>query len=442
MSLRELAKTCNFCSDQCTQKNIRDQIIKGLLDGDTVEDLLKEKDLTLEKTITTCHAQEAAKRQQAEISHDTADPAIQTIRRSRPTSAPPPPQSLPVCPGCGGGFHQGGRKQCPAYNLTCHTCKRIGHLAKVCRARKSSIQAQSPPSTMAVQLTPHQDQPPPQINTAQVGESNTVEPAPTINIHISSLNSNANIKTLPDSGADISVAGKAALSTLGEHVDNLLPSQIIPRAVNGTRMYPIRKLPVTLALGGRKYVEDLHIYPNVKGVLLSWKAAKGLNILPKSYPHPSNHQATNSITTTATANHAVTSQQIMNEFSSVFDRQIKTMDGEKFHIALIGDTKPFCVKAPRAIPFAYGDKLKEELDLLQQQGIRAPVTEPTEWCVPIVVTPKKDTKDIRMYLDLSHLNKYIKRERCQSATHSQAVADIHANHAEVFTKLDAMKGYH
>ena len=130
-------------------------------------------------------------------------------------------------------------------------------------------------------------------------------------------------------------------------------------------MYPIRKLLVTLALGGQKYVEDLHIYPSVKGVLLFWKAAKGLNILPKSYPHPSNHPTTNLITTTTTANHAVTSQQIMNEFPSVFDGQIKTMEGKNFQIALTDNTKPFCVKAPRAMPFAYRDKLKAELDLLQ-----------------------------------------------------------------------------
>ena len=61
VALRELAKTCKFCSDQCTMKSIRDQIIEGLTDGDTVEDLLKEKDLTLDKTIITCRAQEAAK---------------------------------------------------------------------------------------------------------------------------------------------------------------------------------------------------------------------------------------------------------------------------------------------------------------------------------------------------------------------------------------------
>ena len=42
--LRELVKTCNFCSNNCTRKNIRDQIIEGILDGGTVEDLLQEKD--------------------------------------------------------------------------------------------------------------------------------------------------------------------------------------------------------------------------------------------------------------------------------------------------------------------------------------------------------------------------------------------------------------
>ena len=70
------------------------------------------------------------------------------------------------------------------------------------------------------------------------------------------------------------------------------------------------------------------------------------------------------------------------------------------------------------------------------------MTEPTEWCAPIMVIPKKDSEDIRMCINLSHLNKYVKRERYQSATPSQAVADIHANHAKIFTKLDAMKGYH
>ena len=61
--LRELVKTCNFCSDDCTNKSICDQIIEGLLDAHTTEDLLKETDLTLDRviSITKCQIQEAAK---------------------------------------------------------------------------------------------------------------------------------------------------------------------------------------------------------------------------------------------------------------------------------------------------------------------------------------------------------------------------------------------
>ncbi len=86
------------------------------------------------------------------------------------------------------------------------------------------------------------------------------------------------------------------------------------------------------------------------------------------------------------------------------------MDGENVHITLTADAIPFCVGTTRTIPFAYRDKLKAELELLQEQHI---ITEPTDWCAPIVVTPKKGTDKIRMCVNLSHLNKYVKRERYQ-----------------------------
>ena len=80
------------------------------------------------------------------------------------------------------------------------------------------------------------------------------------------------------------------------------------------------------------------------------------------------------------------------------------MTSEEFNIHLTQDAKPFCINTSRSIPFAYCDKLKTELELLQQQNVIAPITEATEWCAPIVVTPKKNTENIRMCVDLSHLN--------------------------------------
>ena len=118
------------------------------------------------------------------------------------------------------------------------------------------------------------------------------------------------------------------------------------------------------------------------------------------------------------------------------------MTGNEFHISLIDDAKPFCVNTPRSIPFMYHDKLKSGLELLQRQNIVAPITEATEWCAPIVVTPKKNSDNIRMCVDLLHLNRYVRRERYQSPTPAEAIADIAATNAKYFTVFDAMKGYH
>jgi hypothetical protein len=84
VALRELAKTCKFCSDECTQKNIRDQIIEGLIDVDTVE-VLRERDLTLETTITKCRGQEAAKRQRAEITSRNMEAIAVSNAHGQPT---------------------------------------------------------------------------------------------------------------------------------------------------------------------------------------------------------------------------------------------------------------------------------------------------------------------------------------------------------------------
>ena len=71
VALRELAKTRNFCSEECGLKNIRDQIIKGINDGDIVEYLLRQPNLTLDTVISTCRGQEAAKRQRREITEQS-----------------------------------------------------------------------------------------------------------------------------------------------------------------------------------------------------------------------------------------------------------------------------------------------------------------------------------------------------------------------------------
>ena len=51
--------------------------------------------------------------------------------------------------------------------------------------------------------------------------------------------------------------------------------------------------------------------------------------------------------------HSSPQADLISEFPEIFNGQ---MQGEEFHIQLSDEAKPFCVKTPRAIPFAYRDK--------------------------------------------------------------------------------------
>jgi len=462
ISLRELAKTCKFCSDTCKEKSIRDQIIEGCSDGDTIEDLLQESDLSLAKAVTICRSREAAKRHRHEI-HTTEMSGVAGVSAMH---KPRQQQQMagPICQGCGYPVHQGGRRQCPAYNQVCMSCHKVGHFAKVCRSRNPrpppSFSHSASPQTQQADTQPGVIQSKPGAKALHVSHDQhqlqlytmqeaITEPAPTVTVDISSMTGTHSIEVLPDSGADISAAGPEVLAKMGHHKDNILTSNITPRTVNGLSMTPLGRVPVTMQLGQVKYEDNLHIYPGISGALLSWRAAKALRILPSCYPLPiPMGQPSAPLNQLAKLQHPGNppsqqiSQDLMDQYPTVFDGQIRIMAGETFHITLVENAVPFCVKTPRSIPFAYRDKLKAELDLLLDQNIIAPVTEVTDWCAPIVVTPKKGSDRIRMCVDLSRLNRYVKRERFQSPTPAEAVADIAASEATYFTIIDAAKGYH
>ena len=286
-----------------------------------MESLLREKNLTLEMTITKCRAQEEARKQRAEITSgamgDSVNPTyVQTLRRQTM-----PASHSKTCQGCGSSAHPGGRQQCPAANCKCNYCRKVGHLAKVCRARKY---APRPPSYAALalhaEMSAESEELSPEVNTSSVSDAG-FEPAPTIIVSISSLNGQAMVEVLPDSGADVCVAG-VSLQHLQELPDNLIPSKILPRAVNGSIMQPLGKFPVTITLMGRKCMEDFHIYPDVDRVLISWKVARKLNILRETYPRPIEPASLPHVNTAWKE----PSDLLIDDFSSVFDNKIQCKD--------------------------------------------------------------------------------------------------------------------
>ena len=148
-------------------------------------------------------------------------------------------------------------------------------------------------------------------------------------------------------------------------------------------MHPLGKIPVTFKLKNREYTNDFHIYPSVHGILMFWQVYKGLGILPHCYPDPVSVDVTFSSKGSQPQVLSATlmplnRQSVVKEFPTVFDGNIRSMDGEEFHIHLIDDAKLFCVNTPKSIPYVYQDKLGTELELLQAQHIIAPITDVTE----------------------------------------------------------------
>ena len=102
---RELAKMCKFCFKACIQKSIRDQIIEGLRDGDTVEDLLQESDLTLATTVAKCRIKEVAKKNRSQmVVQEQETDTVATLHNPQPGAQQRKPHTYP---GCGGTLHKG-----------------------------------------------------------------------------------------------------------------------------------------------------------------------------------------------------------------------------------------------------------------------------------------------------------------------------------------------
>ena len=146
--------------------------------------------------------------------------------------------------------------QCPAYHVSCHNCKKLGHFSRVCHSKP--IQPHPPrPYTSTLQSTQSDSSWSGQAGLSNIHHVTSTDPAPKLKIDITTLNGAITTAVLPDSGADISAASTSILSQLNEHIDNLLHSSVIPKAANGAEMHPVDRLPVCFKIGNKEHLDDL-----------------------------------------------------------------------------------------------------------------------------------------------------------------------------------------
>ncbi|XP_051552704.1 LOW QUALITY PROTEIN: uncharacterized protein LOC127440265 [Myxocyprinus asiaticus] len=111
---------------------------------------------------------------------------------------------------------------------------------------------------------------------------------------------------------------------------------------------------------------------------------------------------------------------------------------EPYHIKLQKDATPYALSAPHRVPIPLRAKVKEELHRMEQMGVISKVSSPTERCAGMVVIPKPNGK-ICICVDLTNLNKWVKRERHILPAIDQSLAML--SDSKIFTKLDARSGF-
>ena len=99
------------------------------------------------------------------------------------------------------------------------------------------------------------------------------------------------------------------------------------------------------------------------------------------------------------------------------------------------------IQQHRRIPFYLRQKVKDELQHLEDMDVIERVTQPTYWVSPLVAAPKPNNADaVGLCVDTRRVNKAVLRERHVMPTVDYVINDL--NEATTFSKLDLNQGYH
>lgn len=121
-------------------------------------------------------------------------------------------------------------------------------------------------------------------------------------------------------------------------------------------------------------------------------------------------------------------KDVQKEFPELFKGLGKMKNAYK--ITLDKNAQPFSIPIRK--------KVEDELKEMEKQDIIRPVTEPTDWCAPIVAVPKANGR-IRLCVDFTRLNESVQRENFPLPATDQLLAQLSG--ATVFSKLNCNSGF-
>ena len=404
-SLYSLADSCEY--GDIKEELIRDRIVIGISDARTSERLQMISDLKIEKAVEIVRQAEIQSKEGKNLRRDILADNHESINKmgfksknkasdnninknfnqSRNDSR----EYQEACGRCGFKKHYNSQK-CPAANSKCRKCNKVGHWDRMCRGENSRSRQQ-----VRLVEEPNDEEREREnegafqhlfLHAVQRHESSNKDFM--FSPYITEFE--REISFIIDTGADISCISEKCIPISYRNKIVKVTDKMV-YGPDDKELSLIGFLNLNLKYKNFTAIAKIYVFRNFKNNLLGKPEIKKFNLISR----------VNKIEVDSCSSNITPFFQYPELFEGIgtFKQELK--------IQIKDNITPFFQSTPRTVPIPLLSKLKNNLDALVKQGLLITVDFPTDWCSPIVVTPKKESNDIRICGDFTKLNKAIKR---------------------------------
>ena len=404
-ALRTLAKTCNFHNDMYDSL-MRDRVVLGIKDQTTRQKLLQVRDLNLQNCIDICRSAESTTLQMKVMGAESADAHVvghskQLKQRSKKTTTSLQERLCRFC----NQTHAMRKEECPAYGKTCKKCKKPNHFSIVCRRSKKNLHVVADSETESEDLD--------ETLLAVGGNGKTIKAEMIID--------GRNIVCQVDSGASVNVISK-------KHVQSkkIKPCKTRLHVYNGETIEAEGKAKLELLnpRTGKRHLAEFVIVKQSLTTLIGKTTSEQMSLITVNYENFEEVAM-------------ITDADIFTEYSDVFDDKTQGSLPGRAHLKVDATITPVISPSCR-VPHSMKEKVKSELEKLEEKNIITPVTQPTDWCSRMVLATKKSGEP-RICIDPRPLNQALKREHYPLPVMEDIMPRL-AN-STLFSKLDLSNAY-
>jgi len=425
VALKQLSTHCDFGAH--LNDALRDRFVSGLKSEDVQRRLLSRQALTFKDACETALAMEMASLNAQEFSGKLKETGnVNSVRENekkqwkkkseshRTQKSWQPKQDgdqkeFKPCYRCGGKQHS--HEACKFKDEKCHNCSKVGHIARMCRNRKTHyVQQEAGESDTDEELSVYT------VYTAANKKHG---------IHIPVTVEGRVVDMLLDTGAQATLVSETVYRKSLAHL-TLRKCNTKLFTFTGERISTLGEVTVNV-----EYEQQTDKLPLVivKGDRPALLGCDWLKILRLNWREI--------FTVRASSDSNADVEAVLLKHKAVFEEGPSKIREFKASIRVKPEAQPIIRKA-RPMPYALKEPVEKELDRLEGLGIISKVDR-SEWASPIVIVPKAD-KSIRICGDYKvTINQSVEEETYPLPNTEDLFATLAGG--KLFTKLDLSHAY-